>query len=107
MDRHAFPPIPLLEKMLVKIREDQVDDVIVITPSWLRRSWYYLFLQMACEIPLLLPCRRDLLSQCLPNKGMLYHTDLLTLRLTVWKLSGVPSMIEAFRGSYQNDPCCH
>ena len=28
----ACPPIPLLEKTLIKIREDQVEEVIVITP---------------------------------------------------------------------------
>ena len=77
----AFPPIPLLEKTLIKIREDQAEEVIVITHSWLRRSWYHLLFQMACEIPLLLPCRQDLLSQCLPDKGILFHTDLAILQL--------------------------
>ena len=33
---------------------------------------------MVCEIPFQLPRQRDLLSQCLPNKGVLYHTDLET-----------------------------
>ena len=45
---YAFPPIPLLERTLIKIREDQMEEVIVITPSWQRRSWYHLLLQMAC-----------------------------------------------------------
>ena len=94
---YTFPPIPLLQKTLVKIREDQAaDEVIIITPSWPRRSWYHL-LQMACKIPLLLPCRRNLLSQCQPDKGTLYHTNLQTLRLTVWKLIGMPSRIRAFQ----------
>ena len=35
--------------------------------------------QMTCEIPLLLTRRRNLLSQCLPDKGVLYYTDLDTL----------------------------
>ena len=38
---YAFPLIPLLEKTLVKIREDQAGEVIVIAPSWLRRSWCF------------------------------------------------------------------
>ena len=46
---------------------------------------------MVCKIPLLLPRRRDLLSQHLSDKGMLYYTDLSTLQLTVWKPSGIPS----------------
>ena len=93
---YAFPLIPLLEKVLVKISDNQVEEVIIITPSWQRRSRYFL-LQMACEIPLLLPSRRDLRSQYLYNKGMLFHTDLKTHRFTVWKLSSVPSRIEVFQ----------
>ena len=85
----------------MKIREDPADEVIIITPSWPRRSWYHL-LQMACEVPFQLPHRHNLLSQRLPNKGVLYHTDLETLQLTAWKLSSVPS-----RHSYCDDPRCH
>ena len=50
---YTSSPIPrsLSQKRLIKIREDQVDEV-VITP------W------------------NDDLSQCLPDKGVLYHTDL-------------------------------
>ena len=92
---YTFPPILLLKRMLVKIREDQVEEVIVIAPSWPRRSWYHLLLQIACEIPLLLPGRRDLLSH-LPDKGMLFHADLKTLTLTAWKLSSVPSRVRVF-----------
>ena len=60
----------------MRIREDQADEVIIITPSLLRkRSWYQL-LQVVCKVLLLLPRRMDLLSQHLTNKGMLYNTDL-------------------------------
>ena len=62
--------------------EAHAEEVIVITPSWPRRYWYHL-LQIACEIPFWLPCQQDLLSQCLPNKGVLCHTNLETLQLTV------------------------
>ena len=91
----AYPPIPLLEKTLIKIREDQVNEVIVIAPTWARRSWYHLLLQMVCEIPFWLPHRHDLLSQCLPDK------------LTAWKLSGVPFRTKAFRCSYCGDSLYH
>ena len=104
LDR-AYPPIPLLEKTLIE-RRDQAE-VIIIAPSWPYRFWDHLLLQMACEILFQLPCLQDLLSQHLPNKGMLYHTDLETLQLTVWKLSGVPPDQRVFRCSYRNDPSCH
>ena len=70
-----IPPIPLLEKTL--IREDQAEEVIVITPSWPRRSWCHI-LQMVCKIPFRLLCRWDLLSQCVPDKRVLYYTNLET-----------------------------
>ena len=65
-------------------------------PCWLRRSWYQLLLQMACKIPLLLPRRQDLLSQRLPDKDMLYHTDLEIFQFMAWKLSGILSRTRAF-----------
>ena len=80
----------LVERTPIRIREDHAGEAIVLTLCLPRRSWYHL-LQMACEIHLLLPCRRDLLSQHLPSKGILYHTDLETLQLMGWELSGKPS----------------
>ena len=94
----AFPPIPLLERTLIKIREDQVE-VIVIAPSWPRRSWYHLLLQMVCKIPLRQPLQLQLWGGSVTtpaDKGVLYHTDLAILQLTTWKLSGVPSSTRAF-----------
>ena len=79
---YTYPPIPLLERTLIKIREEQAEEAIAVAPCWPRRSWYHLLLQMACEIPLLLPRRQDLMSQYLPDKGTLYHTDLETIQLT-------------------------
>ena len=46
--------------------------------------------------PLLAP-GWDLLSQHLPGKDMLYHTDLETLQLTDRKLSGMPSRTKGFQ----------
>ena len=40
---------------------------------------------MAWEIPLRLPLWGNLLSQCLPDKGVRYHTNLVTLQLMAWK----------------------
>ena len=39
----GLPLVPLLKRTLVKIREDQANKVIVIAPSWPRRSWYPTF----------------------------------------------------------------
>ena len=50
-----------------------------------------LLLQMAYKIPCILPINMDLLSQSLQEKGMLFHSNLNTLRLAAWKLSGRPA----------------
>ena len=80
-------------KMLVKISGNQVNEVIIITHNWRRRYLYHVLLQIACEISLLLSCRRDFLSKCLPDKGRLYHTDLMTLIRT--SLKHIPDFLQA------------
>ena len=77
-----LPSLSLLEGTLIKIREDQAEEAIVITPRWPRRPWYHLLLHMACEILLLLLCRHDLLSQLVPDNGVPYHIGVETLQLT-------------------------
>ena len=93
---YSFPSFPLLPKKLAKIHADGVEEVIVIAPMWPRRTWYILLLHMAFKIPCLLSLSMDLLSQSLQAKGTLYHSDLKTLRLAAWKLSGRPSRVLAF-----------
>ena len=88
---YAYPPFPLLERTLINIREDQAAEAILLAPLLPRMSWYHHLLQMACKTPLLLPRRRDLMLQHLPNKGVLYHTKLETIQLTAWTLSDKPS----------------
>ena len=78
---YAYHPIPLVVRTLIKIREDQAEEAIVITSCWPRTPWYRLLIQMVCDIPLLLPHRWDLLLQFMPDNGVLYHTDLETLQL--------------------------
>ena len=84
---YAFPPRNLLLKTLLKIREDQVEEAIVIAPHWPKRVWFPLLMEMATTKPHIFPVERGLLSQVLPEKGRLFHPDLLTLQLSAWKLS--------------------
>jgi len=93
---YAFPPTPLLLKIVNKIRVEQAD-VILIAPKWPRRPWYQYLLHMSCEIPRLLPQKLSLLSQVLEDKGTLYHSDPSSLRLVAWRLSGDVSKPKAFQ----------
>ena len=94
---YAFPPINLIQKSIWKLRTDQVEEAIAILPLWNARPWFPLVLEMACEIPQLLPWDLDLLSQRLPDKGTLFHPDLKRLRLIAWKLTASPGKAQAFR----------
>ncbi|KAJ1173149.1 hypothetical protein NDU88_004990 [Pleurodeles waltl] len=81
---YAFPPIPLLPRVLKKIRYDRAQ-VILVAPDWARRVWYPELLSMSIDPPLRLPLRADLLSQ---QQGTVLHPNLSNLRLHAWRMSG-------------------
>ena len=54
---------------------------------------------MVCEIPFQLPCRNDLLSQHLPSKGVLYHTDLVTLQGKGFMNAAIATILTAIHDS--------
>ena len=93
---YAFPPIALLLKVLNKIRLEEAS-VVLVAPKWPRRPWYSHLLRLCCGIPRVLPLRRDLLSQELEARGTLFHSELATLQLVVWKLSGNALEVKAFQ----------
>ena len=84
----AFPPINLIQRTLLKIRTDQVEEAIVVVPFWPKRTWFPLLLQLASEPPITLPREFNLLSQKLPGRGTLFHPDLPKLALSAWKVNG-------------------
>ena len=90
LEIYAFPPFNLIQRTLVKIRDEGVRKAIVVLPHWPKRLWFNLVTQLAVSPPFPLPLREDLLSQFLPDKGVLFHPDLHTLHLTAWLLSGRP-----------------
>ncbi|KAJ1156603.1 hypothetical protein NDU88_009321 [Pleurodeles waltl] len=81
---YAFPPIPLIPRVLRKIRQDRAL-VILIAPDWPRRVWYSDLLQLSTCPPLRLPFRADLLSQ---SQGQVLHPNLQSLHLHAWRLNG-------------------
>lgn len=71
-----------LPQTLIKFREDGLEEAIVIVPHWPRRMWSPLLMKMATLLPNIFPVERDLLSQFLPDKGLLLQPDLETLQLS-------------------------
>ena len=61
---YLFPPFPLIQKCIQKIKQDQTD-ALLITPVWKSRPWYPLLLEMLMDLPALLPLHAKLLHlQC-------------------------------------------
>ncbi|XP_067398957.1 uncharacterized protein [Emydura macquarii macquarii] len=81
---YAFPPVPLLPQVLLKIKRDRAD-IILIAPAWPRQHWYSMLLDLSITEPIPLPRRCDLISQ---DHGRLLHPDLDSLHLTAWRLCG-------------------
>ncbi|XP_065278904.1 alpha-2-macroglobulin-like protein 1 [Emys orbicularis] len=81
---NAFPPFPLVHKVLLKVRRDKAD-VILVAPVWSRQCWYPTLLDLSIQAPLHLPLDPYLISQ---NHGRLLHPDLQSLHLTIWRIRG-------------------
>ncbi|CAJ0958249.1 unnamed protein product [Ranitomeya imitator] len=77
---YVFPPLPLLPRVIRKIKTEGVP-VILVAPDWPRRAWYAELVQLVADVPLRLPDRPDLLRQ-----GPIYHQSSGALRLTAWLL---------------------
>ena len=57
---YAFPPPILVGRILLKIQQEQVRSIILITPAWTSSHWWPGLLQMADRPPIVLPCQRSL-----------------------------------------------
>ncbi|CAJ0944457.1 unnamed protein product [Ranitomeya imitator] len=77
---YLFPPLPLLPKLLKKIKVEGVP-VILIAPDWPRRAWFAELVNLLADAPWRLPDRPDLLSQ-----GPICHPNSRSLSLTAWLL---------------------
>lgn len=81
---YAFPPFPLVHKVLLKVRRDKAD-VILVAPAWPCQCWYPVLLDLSIQTPLHFPPSSDLISQ---NHSHLLHPDLQSLHLTAWSIRG-------------------
>ncbi|XP_064629291.1 chromobox protein homolog 8-like isoform X2 [Lineus longissimus] len=82
----------LIGQILQKIRVDRAM-VLLVFPVWNTQPWFPTLLQMAIDIPRILPRR----SLYLPRNTQLSHPLEPKLCLAVVRLSGKPSLSEDFR----------
>ena len=81
---YAFPPFPLIPRVLDKIEEDRAQ-VLLIAPRWPGKPWFPRLLELVVDDPWPLPLWRDVVSQ--PISGLLSENP-SRLHLTAWPLSG-------------------
>ena len=80
---YMFPPFPLLNRVVQKLRSTQAAEVILVAPWWTSQPWFPHLLRLCVEHPLTLPYRQDLLSQ----QDQKYISDGKSFHLHVWRLS--------------------
>lgn len=83
MDAYAFPPFPLIQLTLEKVRVDSSMVLTLVAPRWPAKAWFPLLLSLLIDQPIVLPDIPDLLSQVdgtVPMSPALYH-------LHAWRLS--------------------
>ena len=85
---YAFPPFSLISRILKKVRQENVEQMIIITPTWQTQPWYPLLLEMTMQCPVLLTPLPDLLLDPQGNKHPLVQNR--KLMLAVWKVTGNP-----------------
>ncbi len=84
---YAFPPIAFLPGVLERVRRDRVL-LLLIAPLWPGRVWFPDLISLLDGPPLVLPIRKDLLSQA---GGSIFHPQPELWKLWVWPLRGPSS----------------
>jgi hypothetical protein len=92
MAAYAFPPLPLIHQVLLKVATEECLLVLVV-PFWPRQPWFPLLASLAIETPVVLPVHPELLR--LPGNQARFH-DIKGLKLTAWKLSSSGSRRRVF-----------
>jgi len=100
LEGYAFPPFALIGRCLQKVRVEQ-STIVLVAPLWRNQAWFPMLLDLAVELPLLIPHCNDLL---LDPKGQPHPLVCSNrLRLTAWKLSGSRTLQLEFQKKLQ--PC--
>ena len=83
---YAYPPTPLIPRILQKLRHLPAYQILLVTPFWPRSPWFALLVEMAIEDPWPLPSNPRLLSQVLGNGRRVFHSNPALLNLHEWRL---------------------
>lgn len=102
LNAYLFPPFSLIGMVLQKIQQDKAT-VTLVAPIFHTQPWFPTLLTMICQQPYLLP--KPELCLTLPYKKTLH--PLKKMRLGIFKVSGVLSLIKEYQGKLQTSSCLH
>ena len=94
LDVYAFPPFPLVSRVVTRVRESLRLAMTLVAPLWPEKEWFADLLLLLTQPPLALPWWYSLLRQPHCN---LFHQDVHALNLHSWRLSSDTSESRAFR----------
>ena len=87
---NTFPPFSLISQILRKIRQEKVEQMIKVTPTWQAQPWYPLLLDMSIQCPMLLTPLPDILVDPQRNKHPLIQNRKLPYRKSL-EMEGISS----------------
>ena len=83
---YIFSPFSLIPRILKKVLEEKVPDVIIVVPDWPTASWFPLLMKLCVQMPLVLPQTRKTLV--LLHRPQEVHKLYPKLRLLACRISG-------------------
>ena len=94
LDVYAFPPFPLIGRVIARVRESSRLAMTLVAPLWPEKEWFADLLLLLTQPPLAFPWWYSLLRQPHCN---LFHQGVHALNLHAWRDSSVTSKSRAFR----------
>ena len=94
LDLYAFPPFPLVGRVIARVRESSRVAMTLVAPLWPEKEWFADLLLLLTQPPLALPWWDSLPRQPHCN---LFHQGVHELNLHAWRLSTIISESRAFR----------
>ena len=91
---YAFPPFILLGRCLQKIRQEGVQEIVIIAPVWQGQPWFSPLIESLIDLPALLLQTHNLHTNPTGDPHPLVVRN--RLYLAAWRLSGVQSRTREF-----------
>jgi hypothetical protein len=94
---YAYPPVFLIPRVLQKVLQDKVFDLILIAPLWPSQSWWPTLMSVVTEIPLVLP-HQPWITRDPGNRPTWYHT----WPLVAFRISGDRDFVGSTRWKFRS-----